>query len=583
MIQTAVDAYYTKNNATFPVNGTVQLNIIDPTTFTKSQFTTNGDDISSNSIVLYEIDYDLIKIDSLKYGRKQNGINDVYVLSKNSGKVYYAKGLEIGGNIYYTLTEDINNLLSYNRNKNTVNSPIVLFEPSTTEWTSSDVTIRIKVPTIIESINSVKIINEDGSQTLLTSQSEEDGYYIYQATPIGNYTAEVNYKLKASDLDTKVAKYSVTNVDKLAPSINVDITNKVKIDLDDYVGYLRISSNFDNLSGVKTIKYDFGDYINSYTKDKIKTHFEVASIEAKDDAIFVKSGCDKITVYIEDNAGNFYAELIDTTDILEVASPVIPNGFKYLEGTIENGFVIKNKTDGNEFVWVPVEEGTFKRESFGTDLSEYSEPYSTTDYTSEKAEYDAMVASVEKYGGFYMGRYEASKKTVDGVDIAQCIQEEQPWIDIAWGESMTNPGENGAVGKARAVYPAKDATAEGDAVSTLTYGIQWDATVRWIRDSKEEYKNITNDSTGFGNYSDVSNNETIPTGSKSSYALNNIYDMAGNVLEWTMESFSSIRRFCRGGYYGCPGDNYPISFRPQPCSPDESFAYTGFRLALYVK
>lgn len=318
MIQTAVDAYYTKNNATFPVNETVKLTVTDPTAFTQSQFTSNGDDISSNTIVMHEIDYKLIGIDSLKYGRKQEGTNDVYVLSKNSGKVYYAKGLKIGSNVYYTLTDDISNLLSYNSDKNTVNSPIVLFEPSETEWTFNDVTIKIKIPTTCETINSVKVINDDKTETILTSSTEENGYYIYQATPIGNYSVEVNYKLKASDTDYKIAKYSVTNVDKVSPNIVVDTSNKFTIKTDDIIGYMKVNSKSDNLSGIKTVKYDYGDFVTSYNNEYIKTHFEVSGVELKDDIIFVKSGYDKITVYIEDNAGNFYAEVIDLNLAVEI-------------------------------------------------------------------------------------------------------------------------------------------------------------------------------------------------------------------------------------------------------------------------
>ena len=312
MLQTAVDAYYTKNNATFPASNAIVLNLSNATSKVKGQFTTN-DSITNDAITLYEIDYALIGVDSLKYGRKQDGTNDVYAISRNSGKVYYAKGLKIGNDIYYTLTDDISNLLSYNSEKNTVNSPIVLFEPSQTDWTSNDVTIRIKIPTICEVVSSIKIINEDKTETTLNNYTEENGYRVYQATPVGNYSVEVSYKPKVTDTELKVAKYNVTNVDKVSPTIQIDKTNKVSMQVQDYLGYMKVTSTSDNLSGIKNIKYDYGDFVTSLNKEQIKTHFETTGENLEDNTIFIKQGYDKITIYIEDNAGNFYAEVLDAT------------------------------------------------------------------------------------------------------------------------------------------------------------------------------------------------------------------------------------------------------------------------------
>ena len=239
------------------------------------------------------------------------------------------------------------------------------------------------------------------------SSSTVNGYYIYMATPVGNYRVEVKYKLKASDTEVKTAKYSVRNVDKVSPNIEIDKGNKVKIKTEDITGYISVNSMSDNLSGIKTVKYDYGDFINLYNNEDLKTHFEVTVVELKDDIIFIKSGYDKITVYIEDNAGNFYAEVIDAKLAAEISYPPIPIGFEYLTGTVNTGFVIKNSTDGNEFVWVPVEKGTFVREEgyYNGELQNYMsltvEPHVTSDGDSE---YNAMVESVSKYRGFYIAR-----------------------------------------------------------------------------------------------------------------------------------------------------------------------------------
>ena len=95
------------------------------------------------------------------------------------------------------------------------------------------------------------------------------------------------------------------------------------------------------------------------------------------------------------------------------------------------------------------------------------EPYETTSYTLERAEYDAMVTSVSKYGGFYIARYEASKNST--TNKAQSIANQNPWNDISWGNPVEYP-TSGAVYEARAVYPASSATT-GSVVSTLPYGV----------------------------------------------------------------------------------------------------------------
>ena len=272
----------------------------------------------------------------------------------------------------------------------------------------------------------------------------------------------------------------------------------------------------------------------------------------------------------------------------EVANtPVIPAGFRYLEGTVDTGYVIINETDGNEFVWVPVPEGTFERKDGyfnGTQQTYVSsgiatEPlncHGTTASQSEEDEYNAMYASVEKYGGFYIGRYEASN---NGSGVAQSKANQAPWVDIKWGNSMTDLN-GGAVEKARAVYPDSTSKQEGEAVSTLIYGVQWDATVRWL---EENYEGIAEDSTGHGNYDTGS---AINTGSNETYELNNIYDLAGNVYEWTMEAAYSRVRVIRGGCYRYAGSDYPVSNRecgPSSYYPTNTVSYLGFRLALYIK
>ena len=130
----------------------------------------------------------------------------------------------------------------------------------------------------------------------------------------------------------------------------------------------------------------------------------------------------------------------------------------------------------------------------------------------------------------------------------------------------------GAVEEARGMYLGK---------STLVYGVQWDAVMRWIRkdDTLSQY---LKDSTGKGNYQDEdSTNNPAKTGSNPAYQIKNIYDMAGNVREWTMEAYFTGDRVNRGGFYTVTGSGSPVTYRDYnlPINSDNSL---GFRVALYV-
>ena len=77
----------------------------------------------------------------------------------------------------------------------------------------------------------------------------------------------------------------------------------------------------------------------------------------------------------------------------------------------------------------------------------------------------------------------------------------------------------------------------------------------------------------------------VVTGSNSSYAVNNIYDLAGNVSELTMEALvnsdSDKSRVIRGGGYWDPGFSRTASSRvyQNAYRPDDTI---GFRVALYL-
>ena len=204
-------------------------------------------------------------------------------------------------------------------------------------------------------------------------------------------------------------------------------------------------------------------------------------------------------------------------------------------------------------------------------LGNHTEPYSEVGYSSEETEYDAMRASVAKYGGFYIGRYEAGKEN----DKLVVKKGATVWNNILWGESMIDVGTNGAVYNSRNLY-INTATIKDSVVSHLTYGVEWDAALKFIAETDSEYPRR---SSGKGWYGDVSG---FSVGNAGYYAVNNIYDMAGNVFEWTMEASTANYRVFRGGFYINAGNDIPASSRDQ-ISPEGYMDYIGFRVSLYIK
>ncbi len=313
--------------------------------------------------------------------------------------------------------------------------------------------------------------------------------------------------------------------------------------------------------------------------------------------------------------------LIYISDAGKISIVTVPEGFTVSdiegENTIPEGLVIYEgmekvstdadaKTTRNQFVWVPVDISEFERTAWSNNAptsglsSSYTEPYSydtliteTNDLTGEYAEYKKMKASVEKYGGFYIGRYEAGSET-ERTDVANGTtnmvvkQDAYVYNYVGWGPSMTsasgditysskNQGK-GAVELSRNLYKSSTSVK-----STLIYSVQWDAVLRFIADDKHN----VNDSTSWGNYinnpdrTSVSPNIPAKTGAHENWKAKNIYDLAGNVLEWTMEADSSDGRVYRGGYDSATGSHYPASCRYSN-SPFLCYRHYGFRSALYV-
>ncbi len=168
-------------------------------------------------------------------------------------------------------------------------------------------------------------------------------------------------------------------------------------------------------------------------------------------------------------------------------------------------------------------------------------------------EYKAMIESVSKYGGFYIGRYELSEA---GVQKDKATLTSTNWYNL---------------------YKKCTELKASDKVKTqMIWGCQWDVTMNWLISSGAKTSNEVNkDSSSWGNYYNAlvkaddgttvlkanGNDQKLNTGKTTFTMANNIYDLAGNCLEWTQEAGSTSIRAYRGGNYGGNGFGTPASSR----------------------
>ena len=271
-------------------------------------------------------------------------------------------------------------------------------------------------------------------------------------------------------------------------------------------------------------------------------------------------------------------------------NPYIPEGFTHTAGTWNNGYTITETSTGNKFVWVPcvldqtkVKPGD-KVVTFGRTLpstTETTDPYymyNKSNYTITGDENPAsdIKTSVGKYGGFYIAKYEAGvpvDSNNNEIDVASATVTQKArsvsgatvWTDVTRANAIT------------AASNMIDSSVAG-VKSGLISGEAWDTTLQWMVNTSDNASSNTGydiDSTGKGYYGQ---NAKTTTGQ---YVVNNIYDMAGNLYEWTTENCttSSYSSFvCRGGDYDNSASDSSAGHRG---SYNVAFSNIGFRVVLY--
>ena len=275
----------------------------------------------------------------------------------------------------------------------------------------------------------------------------------------------------------------------------------------------------------------------------------------------------------------FYLENTKIKDDLD-NEVVIPAYFKLASDSavlVEDGIVIEDK-DGNQFVWIPARTGagaTINLSAGGTTTIVYQRTAFTgeditTDFTETMPSDEE--ASVDAWGGYYIGRFEAGDKE---------STEEQTMR--ASGASQTNtitikkdqaPYNNITFANLKSLAEGMD-TAQGYSTATtkLVSSYAWDTAISFIQIKNSDYgtnspegnyRNTTFTYTDITGASQTKNNNSstlVPTGQTT--AVSNIYDMGGNLYEYTAESYSgeSNHYVGRGGHSNVYYDGTPAGSR----------------------
>lgn len=208
---------------------------------------------------------------------------------------------------------------------------------------------------------------------------------------------------------------------------------------------------------------------------------------------------------------------------------IVDHAITYDEGA-ETGTV----PDFNEFVWVPISESS----DFSFWYHEIEEVPTDDAFWEDTTtpEYINMISSVNIYKGFYIGRYEAKGRN-----------------------NISKRGQAPSTMVGQGVAIAECASTSIDNMH-LMHGIEWESTLNWLNGNAiissstagetkiMELEDLTTNSETWGNYYDtIGDAASTPyeqrvkqnTGASEYWKANNIYDLAGNVGEWTYEYYNN--------------------------------------------
>ncbi len=315
----------------------------------------------------------------------------------------------------------------------------------------------------------------------------------------------------------------------------------------------------------------------------------------------------------------------------------IPEGFKVSEKeeeqTIDTGLVVIGP-DESEFVWVPVSDinkmlmcknkkaddqcniiltendtklictvhesseeicgklyaldlfenfdSTLKTQTYTKD-SGLREPDFVTDYDTDnnleivsniENEFKKMALSVAKYGGFYVSRYEMSLTNENKPVSKNASIEENNITTVNAGEASLK-NWYGLYSKAKEYNTNQNIS--NKITSSMIWGSQYDAMMLWMKENGIKVENGGNETDTKPTITAERNKNEI-TGAELNDIVNNVFDVWGCHIEWTLENYGTYGRVNRGGD---AAESYSLISR-NGSYPSRAYSNFGTRFTLTI-
>ena len=212
---------------------------------------------------------------------------------------------------------------------------------------------------------------------------------------------------------------------------------------------------------------------------------------------------------------------------------------------------------------------------------------STSFKTALQTDFNTMVTRVDEKEGFWVGRYETSKMSNSTTTTYAESNKIQVGVKRGTTEGINKVTWYRMYAQQK-IYKEKALTESENVTSSMIWGSQWDQIMIWMKEVENEAKSsyyVINSLT-MGNYGtsddeDESTAEPAATGNSENYKVKNVFDLAGNVRDWTLEANYTHGRVSRGGYYDDTYTTYTRAGYRSDSGPHNSSSYYGSRSTLY--